>query len=62
MGLTAFSASLLGIYWRIPGFRQPGSIKPSHDGMAMAKDSWMLGIGVGLLIDAVTGRRRPKKS
>jgi hypothetical protein len=60
-GLTAFSAGLLGLYWRIPALRQPGSIRPSQEGMAIAKDSWMLGIGLGLLIDAVT-RRRPKHS
>jgi hypothetical protein len=61
-GLSAFSTGLLGLYWRIPGLRQPGSIRPSQEGMAIAKDSWMLGIGLGLLIDAVTGRRsKPKR-
>jgi hypothetical protein len=61
-GLTAFSAALLGLYWRVPGMRQSGSIWPSPQGTALAKDSWLLGIGLGLLLDAGSKRRRPKKS
>jgi hypothetical protein len=38
--------------------RKPGSIWPSQQGMAISKDSWMLGIGLGLLADALVDRRR----
>lgn len=47
--LTAFSAGLIGLYLRTPAMRMPGSIRPSQDGIAVAKDSWMLGIGISLL-------------
>lgn len=53
-GLTAFSAGLLGLYARLPGMRQPGSVRPSDDGLPLAKDSWMLAIGLSLLAGAVT--------
>jgi uncharacterized membrane protein YphA (DoxX/SURF4 family) len=56
-GLAAFSAGLVGIYLRTPGMRRPGSLGPSQDGIPMAKDAWMLGIALGLLIDEA-GRGR----
>ncbi|WP_433508523.1 hypothetical protein ACQP04_34850 [Pseudonocardia halophobica] len=52
--LTAFAGSLLGLDVRIPGLRRPGSIWPSQQGMGIAKDVWLAGIGVGLLADGVT--------
>jgi uncharacterized membrane protein YphA (DoxX/SURF4 family) len=57
--LTGFSAALLGLYARTPGLRKPGSVWPTQQGTAIAKDVWMLGIGVGLLAAARnSGRRR----
>jgi uncharacterized membrane protein YphA (DoxX/SURF4 family) len=47
--LTAFSGTLLTMYWRTPAMRKPGSIWPTPAGMAVSKDVWMLGIGAGLL-------------
>lgn len=55
-GLTAFSAALLGMYVRTPGLRRDGSLRPSPQGVPLAKDVWMLGIGLGLVIDALTDR------
>lgn len=56
--LTAFSAGLLGLYLRTPGMRKEGSLAPTQDGLTVAKDVWMLGIGVGLVVDAIGRRRR----
>ncbi|MFY9927000.1 MAG: hypothetical protein WAK82_03250 [Streptosporangiaceae bacterium] len=50
-GLAAFSGGLLGLYARTPGMRKDGSPLPSQQGIALAKDVWMLGIGLGLVID-----------
>ena len=50
-GLTAFSGGLLGLYARTPGMRKDGTPFPTQQGIALAKDSWMLGIGLGLVID-----------
>jgi uncharacterized membrane protein YkgB len=47
--LTAFSGGLLGLYFRTPGMRKPGSLAPTEQGLAVAKDIWLLGIGIGLL-------------
>jgi hypothetical protein len=55
-GLTAFSAGLLGLYARTPGMRQEGSLRPTRQGVPLAKDIWLAGIGLGLLADALTDR------
>jgi len=47
--LTAFSGGLLGLYLKTPGMRKPGSLAPTEAGLAIAKDSWLLGIGIGLV-------------
>jgi hypothetical protein len=55
--LTAFSAGLLGLYLRTPGLRREHSLRPSQQGTPLAKDVWMLGVGLSLLADALTDRR-----
>jgi hypothetical protein len=50
LALTGFSGGLLGLYLRTPGMRKPGSLAPTQEGLAIAKDSWLLGIGIGLLV------------
>ena len=52
LGLVGFSGSLLGMWWRTPGMHEQGSPRPTQQGMVIAKDVWMLGIGSGLLLDA----------
>ena len=56
--LTGFSGALVTMYLRTPALREPGSIWPSQQGTAVSKDVWMLGIGLGMLIDAASRRRR----
>ena len=62
--LTAFSGGLLGLYLRTPGMRKPGSIAPTEQGMPIAKDVWLLGIGIGLLTRGTIDRqpRRVRKA
>jgi uncharacterized membrane protein YphA (DoxX/SURF4 family) len=57
-GLTAFSAGLVGLYLRTPGMREEGGLRPTQEGTALAKDTWLLGIGVGFVVDGVTRKRR----
>jgi hypothetical protein len=45
------------MYLRTPGMRQPGSLKPTEQGLAMAKDVWMLGIGLSLVLDDLLGEK-----
>ncbi|MFH8976190.1 hypothetical protein [Streptomyces sp. NPDC017890] len=54
IGLTAFSAGLVGLYLRTPGMREEGSLRPTQEGTALAKDTWMLGVGVGFVVDGLT--------
>jgi hypothetical protein len=62
--LTGFSGGLLGLYLRTPGMHKPGSLAPTPEGLAIAKDSWLLGIGVGLLVRGTVDRepQRVKKA
>jgi uncharacterized membrane protein YphA (DoxX/SURF4 family) len=53
VALTVFSGGLLGLYLRIPGMREAGSLRPTQQGMSIAKDVWMFGIGLMLLIDGL---------
>jgi hypothetical protein len=58
LGLAGFGAALTRLYLTTPGTRREGSLGPSPQGIALAKDSWMLSIGLALVLDAVFGRRR----
>ncbi|GGT02908.1 hypothetical protein GCM10010156_71070 [Planobispora rosea] len=51
--LTAFAGGLLGLYLKTPGMREEGGLRPTHQGMALAKDVWLLGIGAGLVAEAL---------
>jgi hypothetical protein len=59
-GLAAFAGGLLGLYARTPGMRKEGSILPSQQGTPIAKDVWLVGIGLGLVIDDLLDRQREK--
>jgi uncharacterized membrane protein YphA (DoxX/SURF4 family) len=62
LGLVGFAGSLLGMWWRTPGMHKEGSIRPTQQGTAIAKDVWMLGIGTGMVIDAVTHEARTTRT
>jgi hypothetical protein len=55
--LVGFSAGLVQLYLKTPGMRQPGSIKPTQDGIGLAKDVWLLGAGLTLLLDRAPNRK-----
>jgi len=59
-GLAAFSGGMLGLYARTPGMRKENSPFPTQQGTPLAKDVWMMGIGLGLVIDDLTDRVGPK--
>jgi hypothetical protein len=54
--LTGFASAQLGVYARTPGTRKQGSPFPTQQGIPQAKDAWMLGIGLGMVVDGVTDR------
>lgn len=62
VGLLGFGGALLGLYAITPGMRRPGSIFPTPDGLALAKDAWLVGIGAALALGARAPDRRRHSS
>ena len=48
LGLTAFGAGLLSMYFGNDQYTEDDGIRPSSAGLAIAKDSWLVGIGLAL--------------
>lgn len=48
VGLTAFAAGLLSMYFGDDNMTEDDGIRPSQDGLSLAKDSWLAGIGAAL--------------
>ncbi|WP_319460756.1 hypothetical protein [Micromonospora sp. RTP1Z1] len=59
LGLAAFGAGLVQLYLKTPGMREPHSLKPTQAGIGLAKDVWLVGAGLTLVLDSLTHRRRP---
>ncbi|MEV0158317.1 hypothetical protein AB0H57_32180 [Micromonospora sp. NPDC050686] len=57
-GLAAFGAGLVQLYLRTPGMREGSSVRPSQAGIGLAKDVWLVGAGLTLVLDSLTHRRR----
>lgn len=55
--LTAFAGGLTGLYLRLPGMREEGGLRPTPQGIPLAKDFWLVGIGAGLVMEEL-GRLR----
>jgi hypothetical protein len=58
VALAAFSGGLLGLYLRTPGMREDGSLRPSQQGILLAKDVWMFGMALGFVIEALAERNQ----
>jgi hypothetical protein len=56
--LTVFAGGLVGMYLKTPGMRKEGSLVPTQQGTAIAKDVWMLSIGIGFVVDALANRKK----
>jgi uncharacterized membrane protein YphA (DoxX/SURF4 family) len=51
--LVGFSSALLNMYWNTPGLHREGDPRPTNQGVPMAKDVWLFGIGASLMIDSM---------
>lgn len=51
LGLLAFSAGMMTLYFRTPELTEEDGIRPTQDGTAVAKDVWMVGIALALILD-----------
>ena len=61
LALTTFAGLLMRLYLNAPGLREEGSLQPTEQGTAIAKDVWMLAIGTALTIDGLTDRRSKRR-
>lgn len=60
LGVIALSSGLVLSYLRNPQFTQSDGIRPSQQGTPIAKDFWLLAIGIALLIDPKRKKRKAK--
>lgn len=51
LGLTTFASALVLTYLKTPGLTEADGIRPTHAGTTMAKDFFLLGIGLALVLD-----------
>ncbi|OYN96174.1 DoxX protein [Propionibacteriaceae bacterium ES.041] len=58
LGLLGFGAGLMGLYFKVPGMRQEDGIRPTQQGTAIAKDSWLVGAGATLVLQSLATKRR----
>ena len=57
-GLVAFGSGLVNMYLNTPGLTEEGSkVKPSQDGIGIAKDIWLVGAGLTLIASGLADRR-----
>ena len=50
LALTTFGAGMVASYLKLPGMTQEDGIRPTDDGISLAKDSWLLAIGAALAL------------
>jgi hypothetical protein len=54
-GLFAFGGGLMRLYWATPGMHEPGDPRPTQQGIPLAKDVWLVGAGLTLILDDLGG-------
>ncbi len=56
--LAGFGAGLTQLYLQTPGMRQEGSVRPTPDGIGLAKDTWLVGAGLTLVLAGLRKRQQ----
>lgn len=56
-GLSGFSAALMRVYLKTPGLTREDGIRPAPAGMGIARDVFMLGSGLGLVVEELATKR-----
>lgn len=57
VGLAGFAGLLFKLYLSTPGTTESDGIRPTQQGIALAKDSWLVGIAGTLILDDLLSRR-----
>ena len=50
LALAGFSGSMVSMYLRTPGMTEDDGVRPTQDGTAVAKDTWLLAIAAALVL------------
>ncbi len=53
--LVGFGSGLMRLYWATPGMHEPGNPRPTPQGIPIAKDAWLVGAGLTLILDDLMG-------
>ena len=56
LALGTFSGSLVSMYLRTPGMTQADGVRPTQEGTAIAKDTWLLAIAAALVLAGGKGK------
>lgn len=57
-GLVTFGAGLLTMYFNNDEYTEEDGIRPSDEGIALAKDSWLVAIGLALMFGSQKKKRK----
>lgn len=50
LALGGFAAGMMAMYFKTPEMTEEDGIRPSQDGIALAKDSWLAAIAAALIL------------
>lgn len=56
--LAGFGAGLVGMYLKLPGMTREDGIRPTEQGLGLAKDVWLVGAGLTLATQSAFGAAR----
>jgi hypothetical protein len=56
-GLLGLSGGLMRLYWATPGMHEEGNLRPTQQGIPLAKDAWLVGAALTLILDDLIGSR-----
>lgn len=59
--LSTFSAGLVANYFAIESMTEDDGIRPSQDGIPVAKDTWLAAIGISLMLIGGSKKKTKKK-
>ena len=60
--LTTFASGLVANYFSIDSMTKDDGIRPSEDGTAVAKDTWLAAIGLALMFTTGDKKKKNKKN
>lgn len=62
LALAGFSGSLVSMYLRTPGMTEEDGVRPTQEGTAVAKDTWLLAIAAALIVSGGSAAEKAKKA